>query len=324
LLIVEKQRRELAQHEREVYRLEGSAFLQYMHGELAEGDKSFRQAFSIRRQFLGGQPPQLETVAIFTYIVTEEGDNKSHGLDALLAEFPKPALLSIPGYAILFGRFAESLAETGRWTDATNDLANYVKYEPDSPEAYHSLAPVLVACGSVSEYRRLCREIIRRFGGTKDPLIADPMAKDCLILPSSGADLKAVATLADVAVTRGTNYPSYPLFMCCKALAEYRQEHFAEAIQWAGSAANDSFPYSKAEAYAILSMARFSTGQTNEALTALADCADVIEKKLPKLSSGNLGGDWRDWIIAHALQSEAKQMIGGEPSTTALPANLPR
>jgi hypothetical protein len=39
----------------------------------------------------------------------------------------------------------------------------------------------------------------------------------------------------------------------------------------------------------------------------------VIES-FPKLSSGDLGGDWRDWIIAHALQFEAKKMINGEGS----------
>jgi hypothetical protein len=149
------------------------------------------------------------------------------------------------------------------------------------------------------------------------------MAKDCLILPSSGADLKAVGALADVAVTRGTNSPSYPLFQCCKALAEYRQEHFAEAIQWADSSTKHSFPYSKAEGYAILAMAQFKSARTNEALTALADCAKVIDEKLPKLSSGDLGGDWIDWIIAHALQSEAKGLIEGEQPAASGPANPP-
>ena len=127
---------------------------------------------------------------------------------------------------------------------------------------------------------------------------------------------------ANVAVTKGTNYSSYPLFQTCKALAEYRQEHFAEAMKWAGSAAKDSFPFSKAEAFAILAMAQFKSGQTNQALAALSDCTNAIDQKLPKLSSGDLGQDWRDWIIAHSLQSEAKRLIIGESSGAGFPQNL--
>src|SRR5262249_24318969 len=141
-------------------------------------------------------------------------------------------------------------AARGRWNEATGYLSEIIQEHPNSPDAYHRLAPLLVACGNVSEYRRVCQQAIPHFSGTQDPLIADKIAKDCLILPSSGVDLQAVGALADVAVARGTNYSSYPLFKCCKALAEYRQEHFAEAIEWAGSATKDDFPYSKAEAYA--------------------------------------------------------------------------
>jgi hypothetical protein len=131
------------------------------------------------------------------------------------------------------------------------------------------------------------------------------MAKDCLILPNSGADLKLVDAMADVAVTRGGNI----LFECCKATAEYRQGHFAEAIKWAGSALKDPFPYSRAEAYSILAMSEFQRGQTNEAHAALVNCDQVIEKSLPKLDSGDVGQDWRDWIIAQALQREASDLI---------------
>jgi hypothetical protein len=56
-------------------------------------------------------------------------------------------------------------------------------------------------------------------------------------------------------------------------------------------------------------MSEFKMGQTNEAHAALVKCDQVIEKSLPKLDSGDLGQDWRDWIIAHALQREASDLI---------------
>jgi hypothetical protein len=61
----------------------------------------------------------------------------------------------------------------------------------------------------------------------------------------------------------------------------------------------------------------------DNARTALAECNKIIEEKLPKPEQ-DLGNDWRDWIIAHALQSEAKRLIEGGPSAAAGPANLPR
>jgi hypothetical protein len=50
---------------------------------------------------------------------------------------------------------------------------------------------------------------------------------------------------------------------------------------------------------------------------------EVVETKLPKFTDKDLGGDWRDLIIARALQSEAKQLIDGEPSAKS-PPNLPQ
>ena len=38
----------------------------------------------------------------------------------------------------------------------------------------------------------------------------------------------------------------------------------------------------------------------------------------------DLGKDWRESDIAHALQSEAKRMIDGEAASAAPPANPPR
>jgi tetratricopeptide (TPR) repeat protein len=271
------------------------------HGE---AEKCFRQSLAIRRQFLGGSPPSVAVAAHFLILL--EQDNKYDDADQLFDGFPKSQLLAVTGYANLFATIAESMARKGRWRQATNDVTNLVKTEPASPNGYHTLAPLLVACGDVPEYRRLCQQIVLHFRGTQDPNTADRMAKDCLILPSSGADLNAVGALADVAVSK---YPSYSLFQCCKALAEYRQERFSEAVKRADSSTKDPFSYSKAEGYAILSMARFKSGQTNEAFIALAECDKVIEEQLPKLSDGNLGQDWRDWIIAHALQKEAKALV---------------
>jgi len=54
----------------------------------------------------------------------------------------------------------------------------------------------------------------------------------------------------------------------------------------------------------------------------LSDCNKIIEEQMPK-PERELGRAWRDWIIAQALQSEAKRMIEGEPTPAVRAANLP-
>jgi len=304
LLVVGNRARVRAQHQQEVDRLEGFGIMYWQQGNYGEAEKCFRHSLAIRRQFLDDSSPNVLVATHLVILLQQE--NKYDDTDQLFDGFSKSQLLASPGYAGLFATIGESMAMQGRWRKATNDVTNLVKTEPDSPNGYHTLAPLLVACEDVPEYRRLCQQIVVRFRGAQDPYIAERMAKDCLILTSSGADLNVVGALANVAVSKN---PSYSPFQCCKALAEYRQQRFSEAVKWADSATKDPFPYSKAEGYAILSMARFKSGQTNEAFIALAECGKVIEEQLPKLSNGNLGQDWRDWIIAHALQKEAKALV---------------
>jgi serine/threonine protein kinase len=307
-MIAQKQKWEHTQHENELYRLEGLGVTQWVLGARAEAESDFRRSFAIRDEYFGGKPPNAVIAALFIDLL-EKQNKIDDAANFLIGEIPRLDPGSVPGYVDLYGKIGKDLAVKVRWKEATNLLSKFVELEPDNPDSYHTLAPLLAITGNVLGYRQLCPRIISRFHDTQDPSIADQMAKDCLILPDSGADLKAVGALANLAVARGTNYPSYPLFQCCKALAEYREGHFAAAIQWAEAAVKDPFPYSKAEGSSILAMAHFKMDQTNEARVALANCNQVIERKLPKLSSGDLGGDWRDWMIAHTLRDEAQRLI---------------
>ena len=149
------------------------------------------------------------------------------------------------------------------------------------------------------------------------------MAKDCLIRPRPGADLKVPAQLAETAIAKGGNETNVlHFFQCSKALAEYRVGNWEAATNWAARAAANSFPYSRAEANAILAMAQFQLKHAEDARGALNKCTVIVETKFPKLTDEDLGGDWRDLIIAHALLSEAKQLIDGEPAAAGA-ANPP-
>ena len=70
-----------------------------------------------------------------------------------------------------------------------------------------------------------------------------------------------------------------------------------------------NFPYSRAEAKAIMAMAQFHLNQSGEARDSLSESEMIVRDFMPRLESGNLGGDWRDCIISRALLKEAINLI---------------
>ena len=65
-------------------------------------------------------------------------------------------------------------------------------------------------------------------------------------------------------------------------------------------------------------MAQHQLSHPDEARSALAEGESIIEGRMAKVESGDLGREiWRDWIIAHALLGEAKALIEGRPPAVA-------
>ncbi len=210
-------------------------------------------------------------------------------------------------------------ARAGQWTNGVADFSKLIELEPTNHYFYHALAPLLVQSTDLEGYRRHCARILARFGGTSDPVIADRMAKDCLILSSTGVDLGAVGQLAETAVSLGSTNDYLAYFEGTKAFVEYRQGHFTEAAAWARKAIdNKSSPAGTRylEDYMVLAMTVYQMNQIEEARAALARGLEIEEKELPHVDSGDLGDDWLDWIIAHALLKEARTLIEGSSKTS--------
>jgi eukaryotic-like serine/threonine-protein kinase len=280
-------------------------------GKSGEAADAERELLGIRRKrYAEGDDRLMETAKTLVKILVPDLDETK--LAHLAGEIPE-------AWAVL----SEHLAGHGQWRDARTAAARFLEMQPGNPSAYHLMAPLIVQTADRTAYEELCQKIATRFAGATDPRVADRMAKDCLILPRPDADLKVPRELAETAVTKGEkDTGALPFFQCCKALAEYRLGNFQGATNWANRAAANSFPYVRAEANAILAMAQFQLKHAAAAREALNKCTEVVGTELPKFTDKDLGGDWRDLIIAHALQSEAKQLIDGEPSI-ARPANPP-
>ncbi len=192
---------------------------------------------------------------------------------------------------------------------------------PDFPAMiHHSISTLLVQTGEIDAYRRHCQQALTQFSETKDPFGADRIAMDCLILPSSGADLDVVVKLTDIAVASSLQDYFIASFEATKALAEYRRGHFAKAIEWSSKHPPDRRPdgIRDAKNCLVLAMAQHQLSHPDEARSALAVGTRIIDTHMPKLESGDLGVEvWRDWIITHTLLNEAKTLIEKKPMATA-------
>jgi tetratricopeptide (TPR) repeat protein len=207
---------------------------------------------------------------------------------------------------------ALSRAQNGRWAEAAADLAQAIEYSPDDRDLWFWLGAIYVQAGQLDAYREHCRKSLERFRETTDPSTADQIAKDCLILPDSGADLDTISKMADTAIAQGRQSPWFPSFQFCKGLAEYRQGRFASAADWMEKVLTNagSFVPRDIEAYLVLAMSQCQLQEVENARASLAKGAEIEHN----LGSGDSDDAVIDSIITHALMREAKAMIEPTPA----------
>jgi serine/threonine protein kinase/Tfp pilus assembly protein PilF len=238
--------------------------------------------------------------------------------EQLFSDAFTPAIEHQPMSAGLLRSRGNLRARRGQWQGAAADFAKAIEFDPGNHEVWHELAPLLVASGELEVYREHCRKSAERFGKSSDPFTAERIAKDCLILPASGADLDVVAKMADTAAAI-TNHWATPWFQLVKGLAEYRQGRLTAAVEWMNKALTEAGKEMErdVQAYMVLAMAQYQLKLADEAQAAFVRGAEIERMKLLKFENGDLGGYWQDWIIAHALMREARAMIQDASETKA-------
>jgi serine/threonine protein kinase len=299
-----------ARQQADLFRMEALADKLDREGKRDEGLHMRLEALEVRAKLFGSeQPPPFEWLNNVMETLLRE--SQFDGAETVLNKLLPPAAIRNPRFADVIVFRAHVLACRGKWAEALPDALRVLQYRPAEANTYHTLSPLLVVTTNLDAYRALCPKIVDRFRGVTDPSSADKMAKDCLILPASGADLPSVAAMSETAVTAGKGMNVYRLFQCCKALAEYRQGHWSEAISLAANAAQESWPYCRGESLAVLAMSEYRFNQVAAARADLAQCEQVVQEEMPRFGSV-LGFDWRDWIIVHALLTEARALIEGQ------------
>ena len=128
---------------------------------------------------------------------------------------------------------ADINARSGNWADAAAAVTQAIKEDPSDFQIWGYLMPLLIQSGNLADYRTQCKAMLDRFGKTTDAMVADRVAKSCLLLPSAVGpdDLTLVSDLAAKAITLGKGSPWFHWFQFAKGLADYRQGRYAAALE---------------------------------------------------------------------------------------------
>jgi serine/threonine protein kinase len=242
------------------------------------------------------------------------GQFLSQGLIEKAEEIMNGIPLIIPQSVAIFDVLGDQHGRRGEYQASIINYTKAIQVNPTNHLAYHYLAPLLLQTGDLTGYGAHRERILRQFGTTADPMIAERMAKDCLVLPPSAADLQILGKMADVAAAAGPTDNLWPYFQFVKGLAEYRQDHFDTAAKWLQEVPpKDGDAARTVQAYMVLAMAQQRLKKADEARATLTTGLKFAADQMRDLH----GVNWHDEIFAHLLMEEAKRLLGrgSEPQT---------
>ncbi len=231
-------------------------------------------------------------------------------LEHAIADYSKAIELD-PNNANTHFELGDACARLGRWDQAQAEMGKAVQLDPGNHWYMFHVTVLQIRAGDLAGYRRVCREMLKRFGDARQPEVAERTAKTCLLVPDAVADLAPVLRLADRAVTGTEKSSNYGFFVMAKGLAEYRAGRNAEAVNWVerltrGAGNHDS----DVAALAVLAMAQHQLGRREQACAALDKAEAIVAKKMADPGAGRpFGRDWDDWLRCRILLDEAGKLL---------------
>jgi eukaryotic-like serine/threonine-protein kinase len=200
---------------------------------------------------------------------------------------------------------------------------------PDTIKSIENVATAYLAAAARQawfsqdqEFADTCRRALAFAEGTKDPLVADRVAKACSLRPLvDQARRDAALALARSAVQLGAKHPLLVYFQMALGMTEYRAGHFAEADTELAAAMTEGkgITYISGTGAFYRAMSLFRQGKRDEA-RRLATTAAVTMKPLPK-DEQNPQADKanHDDLILWLAYKEAKELIGFDATPSAAP-----
>jgi serine/threonine protein kinase len=210
---------------------------------------------------------------------------------------------------------ADFYADTANWEKAAADLRDAIQMSPDDHWEWYRLTPLLVKIGDYTGYQRHCQAMLERFGNSTNAVVQRRTSKACLLTLDNRDEF---ARASKIAYTNTGEDKDHSWRQLAKALASYRQNQFAQAIEWAGQGRTNDVWSSHTREFsdAILAMARHKLGNTNISQAKLNESIENDTALMEAFTPGNYRSHdhWHDPLFAHILIREARHLIQGRAS----------
>jgi tetratricopeptide (TPR) repeat protein len=121
--------------------------------------------------------------------------------------------------------------ERGKWQEAAIAFREGLALEPHDHYQWYDSSALELFIGDQEAYRRICRELLDRFGQSDDPIVAERVLKTCVLVPVLARDQNAVQKLADRVVTGTEKNVFNQFFQLAKGIADFRAGRSLEAIE---------------------------------------------------------------------------------------------
>jgi eukaryotic-like serine/threonine-protein kinase len=313
-------------------------------GDSLRIQKRFQEAISYYRQALRIDPNYARGHANLGNSLKDTGQ-----IDEAIACYSK-ALSIDPNYAWAHLDYGDALSAAGRYDDAMEHYRRFheayprlpyvenvlrsafvrlgrgeevrqewkkaLELDPPGHESWFGYAELCLFLGDEAEYRLARRDLLRRFGGTNDPYVAEQTARAVLLAPPSSEELSTAIALAERAVAAKATTPEkdYPFFLFALGLAEYRRGRFERAISILSPIATKVLgPCPRL----VMAMAKHRLGDERNARKSLAREISVVDWSMAQVRS-------HDQWLWHVLRREAEALIFPDTAAFLEGKHVPR
>ena len=250
--------------------------------------------------------------------------------DELVGGLPASDMATVG--AALYRPLGDWAAVLGNWPRAAEYYSVLVRLDlserPDPATLdYTKYTVFLIELGDRRAYDEFCRDTIRHFAGTPDPVAAERTLKLCSLLPPGPERIAALTPFAGLtarSITErgGVTQADWPVFWrhLSLALFEYRLGHYTESLRLGDRClefdALENVPPRAASVHAIAAMCLARLGRHEPARAELAKSRALIDEraKTPFVAYDDSRGWWYDWFVARILAREAGTMIDDAPA----------
>jgi serine/threonine-protein kinase len=193
------------------------------------------------------------------------------------------------------------LMRQGRGDEVRAAWQKDLEADPPDHDAWYGYAELCLFLGQEAEYRRARQALLRRFGASTDPFVAERTARACLLLPASEDELRQAVALVERALAGAPSKPdwAYPFFLFARGLAEYRQGRPDSAL---ATMTDERCQGLGPNPRLVLAMAQHRRGQREAARQTLAAAVVPFDWSADQADNP---GMW----LCHVLRREAETLI---------------